>query len=53
MDHQATETRDADLLQALIAERFGPIAATARERAATPAELIRLPQRRAERRAAA
>lgn len=48
------ETRDADLLQALIAERYGPIAATTRERAATPAELIRLPQRRrAERRAAA
>ncbi|MEV1331157.1 hypothetical protein AB0J20_16445 [Micromonospora costi] len=44
----------SDDYQALLLERYGPIAAIARERAATPAELIRLPQRRrAERRAAA
>ncbi|MEU4640857.1 hypothetical protein [Micromonospora sp. NPDC023814] len=43
-----------DEYHALLAERFGPIDAIARERSATPAELIRLPQRRrAERRAAA
>lgn len=49
-----TDSRDTGLYQALINERFGPLKATARERAATPAELIRLPQRRRnERRAAA
>ncbi|WP_327029733.1 hypothetical protein OG989_04205 [Micromonospora sp. NBC_01740] len=55
---RTTSTQPADeprdLLQALLIERYGPITDTARERAATPAELIRLPQRRrAERRAAA
>ena len=55
---RTTSTQPADQpmddYHALLAERYGPIADISRERAATPAELIRLPQRRrAERRAAA
>lgn len=52
-EHTPAEQPDDDY-RALLIERFGPLAAVARERAATPAELIRLPQRRrVERRAAA
>jgi hypothetical protein len=55
---RTTSTQPADQptdeYHALLIERFGPLADIARERSASPAELIRLPQRRrAERKAAA
>lgn len=56
MSSTSTQPADQpmDAYHALLAERYGPIADISRERAATPAELIRLPQRRrAERKAAA
>ncbi|MEV5629151.1 hypothetical protein [Micromonospora tulbaghiae] len=50
-----TSNPQHDDYQALLLERFGPVKELARERAATPAEVIRLPQRRRteQRRAAA
>ena len=56
MSSTSTQPADQpmDAYHALLAERYGPIADISRERAAPPAELIRLPQRRrAERKAAA